>query len=461
MADERYSPIDDDMQEIVKRYEDFRSGREAAGYFDIDELSDIIDYYLFKGQARKCASVLDLGNHLHPNSDELSIKRAKMLIVTGDYRNAMKILDSITDKDDYEAVLLRTDILARIGRLREAQALASKIFADEVEYIEDAELICQDIATVFLLQNEIKYALKWLKKGEEYNPKNIDILSDMALCYEQQDEYDKAIDIYNRIIEIDPYEGDAWFNLGQVYFLTEQYEKALESYDFAETIDDNDILVSLQRAHVLFQLNRFEEAIEAYQKYGKMTEDKWQVNLFIAECYERMERYDEAMMHYNAATVTYPDCYDAYIGIGVCLYETEHYAESIDYFDKAIDIQEDEPDAWNYLAEALMELEDYDDALLAYTKSLVLNPKQPEILLAVASIFMDKREYEKALELLLAVQEQDYTLENIDLFLAAAYFYTTQVNKGVKHLKIALDKNPNAAELFEEICPDYAWVARG
>ena len=40
-------PVDDESSDIVKRYEQFLSG-SAPGYFDVEELESIVEYYLRK-----------------------------------------------------------------------------------------------------------------------------------------------------------------------------------------------------------------------------------------------------------------------------------------------------------------------------------------------------------------------------------------------------------------------------
>jgi tetratricopeptide (TPR) repeat protein len=456
MEEELDSPFDDDTKGIVQRYEDFQKGY-ATGYFDADELAEIVDYYLFKGQTKDCAEVLDLGYKLHPNNSELKVKRAKTYVATGDYRNAMSVLDALTDKTDYEARLVRIDVLIRIGRAREAKLLANNLFTEEItESEKDAEMVCIDIANVFVCQNDTITAAYWLKKGEQINPKNIDLLLELAYCYEDMADYKLAMEMYNRVLDIDAYNSEAWFSIGQIYFNEKKYEQALKAYNFAYAINDKDVLTTMQRGHALFELERYEEAIETYQHYGELTDDHWQENIFIAECYEESERYSEALKYYHNSLELYPQSYDSLLGIGICLLEMEEYDKSIFYIDKAIDIQKDAPDAWVCLAEALIGLEDTENALLAYYKSLALNPKQPDTMMAVGNLLMDEERFEDALTFYCAAKENEPELEYIDLFIGIAYFYSGKITEGKAHLEKSIAKEgENAHKLFLEICPEF------
>ena len=444
-------PPDEEFNDVVKRYEQYLSGI-ASGYFDVEELSDIVEYYLRRGRTKDCAKVLDFGTQLHPNSSELRVKRAKVFLATGDYQRAILMLDTLSEKNDYEATLLRIEALLRLGRRKEALILCNRVSAQESDELDNVSL---DIANVFSAQNDFATALAWLKKGDEFNSENIDLLFDLAFCYEQELNYTKSVETYNRIIDIDPYMSEGWFNLGQVHFVEQNYAKALEAYDFALTINDVDALTCLQKAHTHFQLDQFDEAIETYLEYGDLTNDRWQTNLFLAECYEKMERYSEAITYYSLSLEMYPQNYDALTGIGICLLEQEKYNESIKYFQDAIAVQEDVSDAWVYLAEALLAMNDLDGALLAYDSSLALYPEQPDTLMAVASIYLEKGDFETALRYYMNAQQKDNSLEYIQLFISICYFKMEDEDAGLFHLRRAITQDNEARELFVELCPEY------
>lgn len=442
--------VDDESKDIIKRYEQFLSG-SAAGYFDVEELENIVEYYLRKGRTKDCKVALEIGMQLHPKSSALKIKRAKMQLVTGDDLKAYRILGTLTETNDYEVVLLKIEALVRLLRHKEAHQMCIQLMSEETD---DLDNVCLDIAFIYLAQNNNDEALEWLLKGDKLNNKNVDLLFELAFCYEQNDDDEQAIVIYNRIIDIDSYLGEAWFNLGQVYFSLQEFPKALEAYDFALTIDETDSLTCLQKAHVLFQLDQFELAIESYLDYAKMTTDKWQTLLFIAECYEKLEQYDMSISYYKQSLEAHPKNYEALTGIGVCLLEEEKFTESITYIQDALALREEAPDAWVYLAEAYIGLDETDKALVAYLKSISFEPEQPDTLMAVANIQLEREEYDTAIKYYLAAQQLDEALEYIDLFIAVSHFKKGNITDAIPHLQKAVLENENAASLFLELCPD-------
>lgn len=442
--------LDDDSSELIARYELFMAGK-GPGYFDVEELETIVDYFLRKGKAKESSKALDLGMRLHPGNSSLQSKRAKIYLALGETQKAMRILDTLSESTEYELMLLKAEALIKSGRQKEAELICNEIIENE---IEDIDNICIDIAFIYIADLNIHKALQFLKIGDQFNNQNIDLLFELAFCYEQLVDSDMAIDTYNRIINIDSYLPEAWFNLGQVYFVQQDFQKALTAYDFVLVINENDSLACLQKAHAHFQLEQYQEAVEAYADYGKMTSENWQTQLFIGESYEKMERFDEAIEFYTQSLIEKPENYDALTGIAICLLEKEQFEESLAYSQRALKQHEDAPDAWVYLAEALVGLDNLDDALLAYLKSITIEANQPDTLMAIANICMDKGEWKTALEYYLAAYDLDNTLEFIDLFIAVAFYQNDNISASKIYLNKAISQNLDARKLFFEVCPD-------
>lgn len=442
--------FDDEPNDLVRRYERFIEG-QGPGYFDVEELETIVDHYLYKGRTKESSSALELGLKLHPSSVELKTKRAKIYLVVGNYQKASHILNSLGESNDYEVILLRIEVLLKMGQHKEAYQMSVALINSETEELDNITL---DLGYIFITQLDYDTAIEFLEIGEKYSPNNTDLLFELAFCYEQIAEEEKSIKIYHRIINIDAYSSEAWFNLGQLYFALQDFENAIDAYDFVLVINENDALAMLQKAHAHFQIEEYKEAIELYLSFDKLGIDEWQANLFIAECYEKLELYDQAIVHYNITLTLDPDSYDALTGLTICYLEKEDYVESLIYVQKALVVQENAPDAWVYLAETLVGMEDMDNALLAYLKSVALDPNQPDTYMAIANICMDKMEYKTALQYYLTAYEQDETVEHIHLFIAVAFFKTGNLSGAKLFLKKAIDQNLDASIAFFELCPE-------
>jgi len=441
---------EEEHNESVKRYEAFIANAATSGYFDVEELEGIVDYYLHRGQTKNSSTALEFGLKLHPNSLSLRIKRAKIYLATGETKKAYTLLESLGQQNDYELILLKIDALQKLGRKQESYALCDTLLSNDNGDIDQLSL---EIAYIFLSDFDIESALKYLQIGEQFNPLNDELLYELALCYEHQGDKVKAADTYSRIIKIEPYSAEAWFNLAQMYFASNQLDDALHAFEYARTINPFDALTCMQKGHAHFQKQEYQEALEEFFAYEEMTDHGGHTYLFIGECYERLEKYTDAINYYMKVLGQDPDNFDALIGLTVCHLEQDLYHESMPYIKRAIELQNDDADAWIYFAEALMGIEDSATALLAYLKSIDFNPNQPDTLMNIAAILMDQHEYELALgyyQQALAIDEY-HELENIHVFMAVAYHLVGNAEESQVSLAKAMEENLDAMTLFQAI----------
>lgn len=442
---------DDEPNDIVQRYEDFLHQRkEVSGYFDVEELESIIDYYLHRGRTNESAKAVEFGFKIHPNSSALRLKRAKNYLAIGEAQKAYRMLEGLPEKDDYEALLLRIEALMHMDRKAEAIKLCDKLCETEKTGLDT---VCMDIATAINTIPDPETALIYLTKGHEANANNIELLFEMAFCNEQLFQFENALENYQKISRINPFSIEAWFNMGQLYMGMLSHNKALECYDYAQAINPDDSLTYLQKAHCYFQLQQYRDALNEYQEYTKLTSETWQTHLFIGECYERLELFNDAIVSYNNSLEIKTDNYDALTGIAICLLEKEHYVASLEYLKRAVELKPDAADVWVYLGEALTGTGEIEAALLAYLKAIEIDPEQPDTLMAIANICLEKGEYELAIQYYEQANDCDYDseLENIHLFLAIAYDKLGNFEKSISELEIAVLENPEAINLFKEI----------
>jgi len=152
--------VDDESNDLIKRYEQFLEGN-GSGYFDVEELESIVDFYLRKGRTKDSSGALEFGLKLHPGSSVLKTKRAKIYLVVGDVQKAYRILTSLSDTGDYELKLLKVEALSRLGRNKEAFMLCQNILDDELDDIDNVAL---DLAFIYIAQLDFETAIKFLKK---------------------------------------------------------------------------------------------------------------------------------------------------------------------------------------------------------------------------------------------------------------------------------------------------------
>ena len=439
--------VDEILQNFEKRIAD-------KAYFDVDELEDIIDHFFEKGYIPAAANAIELGRQLHPNNNDIQLRQAKLYAIQGKLEEALQLTEEIDkiEHNDLENMMLRGEILLRLDKDREAETVFDNLLQNE---LENKELLCLDIANIYMNIAGFNGAERFLRIGYEANPKNLDVMLGLAFVLQHKNEDSKeAIEIYNRMIDLEPYSVEAWFNLGQTYMAQGKPDKAVEAFGFVTAIDDTNMNAWLQKAHAYFENENYQKAIDTYSVFLEKTENKEFPLLYIGECYEEMEQYYKAMEYYDKALEINPDFVDAYLGLSTCMLAMECFAECLTCTDQALLLEPSCAETWIYRAEAYIGLEKIDDAIAAYEKSLKLDDTQVETYIALGNLYLDKGDYYNSLYCFQNAENFEVEIENLHLFLAINYCKLEQYPQMLVHLIFAIIENKEAYDAFLEFCPE-------
>jgi len=435
------------ISELVERYE--RGLSEGhPGYFDVDELEDIFEFYLSRGRNKESSEVVELGLRLHPNSSVLLLKRATLYMEIGEPKRALQIIDRLPELNDPEAMMVRAQILLQLNRREEALRLLHYIMDEENI---DKSSLSLDISGVLVEENLHLEAIEFLLQALQADERNIDILFELAYSYEQINSTDKAIKTYQKILDIDPYSSETWFNLGQALFNENRYGEAIEAYDFAQVINPDDSLSLLQKAHSLFQSGQYLQAANCYKEYGSNTEVTDSILIYEGEAYEKASLFDQAMDCYSKALELNPKNTDACTGMGISLMEKGEYKASLIWFEKVLRIDHSIGETWVYIAEVFVNMEMPEEALMSYLRALEINPVQADVLAAIGNLFFDAEQYEKALSYYQKAEVIDPELTGLDLFYSLVYAKLGAKDVSDEYLGRAIKTDKDAQKIFDEI----------
>jgi len=72
---------EDDSESLIQRFEE-QIRLNQSGFFDVDELEEIADYYLETGQLQRALLAIDQGTELHPYATTFAVKRARYYVAS-------------------------------------------------------------------------------------------------------------------------------------------------------------------------------------------------------------------------------------------------------------------------------------------------------------------------------------------------------------------------------------------
>jgi tetratricopeptide (TPR) repeat protein len=453
MSEERDQLFDDhELRDAVRQFEQMlKEGRYV--YMDAHQFESIIDFYLDMNNHSQALKASDLSLDRYPGSAMLLIKRAQLLLNTGDPIEALRILNQVEgpESNAVETFLLKGSAYAEMGKHKEA----TRYFREALSrsYDDKAEVLHQ-IAYSFERQNDFKTAIRYLLEALELEPTNSTIIYDLAWCYDRLEEDEKAISYYKLYIDSDPFADHVWYNLAMVYSRIEDNEKAVEAFDYAIAIDSEYTSAYYGKANALASMFEFQKAIDVFNEYLFLDENNPDALISVGECYERLKNYTKAIQYYQRVIDLEPGYADAWFGMGVVYYFLEDYLQSVHFVTKAIEIHDEEGEYWFSLGNVLMKLDDHDHAIQAYTRATELDPTDIESWLNLSEIYYKEGKNEEAGIVL--DDSYNYNFDNglINYRLAAIHFLLHQTSDALQFFEKGLSLDFGSHHEVYEFYPE-------
>jgi tetratricopeptide (TPR) repeat protein len=351
---------------------------------------------------------------LAENSITVSRQIAPLLVETGEYDDAVKLLNNLikalpTEKS-YPILLGRAQIGLR--KLPEATETFRSIVATDPSAIEARYYL----GRAYLESGKYNEAASTLNDLIKIMPS--DKASQILLGRAQLGlrRLSEAIATFQSIVEADPNATEAQFYLGTAYIESGKYTKAIEvfSYLLDKTTDESTANRHLfqQRLAVAYQeLGEYEKAIAFYQELAKTEPD---ANTSLLELYRLSRQFDKGMA----------------LGKHLCEKDPGDLPICISY------------------AYLLADAENSKEGIEILSKLLQSNPQNLNVYIHLSRLYLDDKRFADAEKILRRAEEQKLDEENLEKLKfqwATVYERQKDFARAESLFKEILKANPNNA----------------
>lgn len=403
----RNGNVDNDA--IKEQISAFESALDSGDYVyvDVEEVLDMLGYYLDNSQTKKATELLDYALKLHPDDTDLLIERAYICLDENDIQGAKKYAKRITEANNSDVILLNMELALNEGRLDMAEEILNGLNPMD----RQSRKVVMSIADIYNAMGYTDYALNWLKTIEDTCSSNKGYKFLMAEILKAKNEFDKASELYNSLIDDDPYNVNAWLGIAQCHFAMEQYNDAIEACEYAIAANENFAPAYSILANAYMQLENYEKA-ESYFKdaiaHNGMAQDIGHAMLGICYCQE--EKHEEAckeleyalsIMKEDSGIELFID--DVHINYAVSLNETGQREKALEMIEPVL-VNDPQNIPANIIALRILIESDYDDetvtAAMHRTFKLVVDEGNVDDTVEMVDILMENGMKEQAVGLI-------------------------------------------------------------
>lgn len=191
-------------------------------------------------------------------------KKAQKLFLSGEYKEAEKIFESIPNLIEYCDEIHDYGIcLIRLGQYDKAH----KVFDFIVKKYPDFGPAWYSFGRTCLIEGNIKQAIYCFSCAKKIIFDDADIYFYSALCYEKIKKYDKAIEEYKISLELNN-NFQTHINLGLCYYDVGDIESSLKQVEEAFKLKPNNLDALRYYVYILIKANKRRDAYNALLNCG-------------------------------------------------------------------------------------------------------------------------------------------------------------------------------------------------
>jgi tetratricopeptide (TPR) repeat protein len=442
----------DDIRELLRQFENLRSGRSHS-FLDEDSFERIIDHYDDKDELPKALEAAEFGVEQFPYSSSLLVKKADLLIATRKYKEALDILEQafVLDSTDIDIYILRTDAYLALDEPTKAAALLEE--AIEIFEGDDRQNLLFELADVYDDYEDFEKVFDCLRLILENDPNNEEALYKICFWTDFTGRNEESIRLHLKIIEEYPYNELAWFNLAAAYQGLKLYEKSIDAYKYALVINEKFDYAYRNMADAYIRLRKYRDAIEALEKVAELARPEDVIYEAIGHCYEKLKNFAQARFYYRKASHLNPDDSKLYYKVALTYVHEKAFGKAMQYLESAMRIHRLQPEYNLAMGECLMETGNIREAIAYFGNVVKGRPRNRAGWEALIRCLYRAEMFEEADE---QITQAMLLCKEKALFLfyrSAILFSLGRSKEALLQLENAMEKSPRQLKKFIELNP--------
>lgn len=374
MKEQPYREDRDQIQELLKQFDNLRQGRSHS-FLEEESFERIINYFEEKEDYRTALEAAELAIEQYPYSGSLLIRKADVLLANRRYQEALDILEQATllDSSDINLYILKTDAYLALDRQEEAVALLEEAL-QSFDGEEKIDLLFE-LADVYDDYEDFDKVFDCLKMILEQEPNNEEALYKICFWTDFTGRNEEGIRLHQQIIDEFPYSELAWFNLAAAYQGLKLYEKAIDAYMYAIAIEEKFDYAYRNMGDAYIRLRRYKEAIDALEKVLELAKPEDVIYEAIGHCYDKMKNYAQARFYYRKASHLNQEDSKLLYKIACTYFNEQQYESAVKQLENALRMQKQQPEYNLLMGECRMELGQAREAIQYFSVVVKSRPR--------------------------------------------------------------------------------------
>lgn len=395
---------------LVTEYESMSRNGDSI-YLEEKTYIDLVQYYELNYFYEKALEVAELALEQYQYSANLHVRRASLLLAVKRSDQAMTSLEKaeVYAPAGLDIQILRAKVLMTTKNYSEALQLVDKIKNVDKDRLHEILLL---EAVIYENLKDFSKMYDILVDCLKLNPNNEEALEKIMLCIEVLRNFEDSEHLHQLLLDFDPYNYMAWYNLGNTFASTGEYPKAIEAFEFAFIINPDFEDAYLECIDMCMQIRDFNRALKFNLEFLEQFGDDEEVYARLGECYLNTGALKEAKKALKKSLKL--DAYNdqVYFLLAKCQLLNEEYPQALKCIDKAMALDSNIEEYFAVKAQILYQIGDYDAADYYFRQAEEIGPEITDTWINHAIFLFRINETERALCVL---EEAEFQAEGSEI----------------------------------------------
>ena len=323
------SEADESYPDFFLEWDKAVSSGKKPGFYEPDELTEIIDIYLFNSQIKRADQAINYALRIYSDDDELIYE---ILLLLNDYERWNELLTTCEElgKNGSDVWIdgHRLTALLHLGMEDESFLFFKRLKTKYAENEEDLSVIYQAMGEALCDMDLYDSAIEVIREAVDKMDEDINFYWLQLQCYVSLGYKEEVSKLAEVIQKLDPLDATTWHRLGLSFQDIGDREKAIDAYEYAQSLgyDPEEILMNL--IYVYDKNKNFNKALEKAKEYLKLYPDSYIINMMAAKLSIRIENWSDALKHIDEAIKISPDDEALYLYKSNCLIRLDEYKKA-------------------------------------------------------------------------------------------------------------------------------------
>jgi len=341
MFNSNYSIDNENFPDFFENFNEALKKGTNIGYFETDELYEIIDIYFSEGKLNEGKFAISYALKLYPDNEDLIYE---LLLILNDYELWNDLLNLSEQYNDLSQVWgdgHKLTALLHLGMEEDAFQYFKKMKSKYAEDKEDLSIIYQAMGEALYEVDLYDASIEVIEEAISIMGDDVDLLWIQLQSFVMLEDKENVIELGNRIQNINPMDAEIWSRLGDAYKDIGEMGKAVEAYEFAQSLGLQDPNNLMNMIYVYEKNGNHIKALQKSEEYLNEYSDSYLVNLLAMDICSEIEDWAGGVKFAENAIKLEPQTESLYLYLCKFYLKLGEIKKAITALEKGIENTED------------------------------------------------------------------------------------------------------------------------